>query len=78
MCVSPQHADEAILFAYQKLKQTQETIPAFLLEGLDAQKKYVVMKLPNNDPRCILYSGDELMTRGLTVIFPHEFEGHLY
>lgn len=79
MCVSPQGADEAILFVYQRLKHTRETVPAFLLKGLDATKKYVVMKLPNDETiTYIVYGGDELMTRGMIVKFSHDFEGYLY
>jgi hypothetical protein len=78
MCVSPQCADEAIIFVYQRLKHTRETIPAFLLEGLDAKKKYILKKMPNDGTKCSVYGGDELMTRGMIVKFSHDFEGHLY
>lgn len=78
MCVSPQCADEAIIFVYQRLKHTRETIPAFLLKGLDAKKKYILKKMPNDGTKCSVYGGDELMTRGMIVKFSHDFEGHLY
>lgn len=77
MCVSEEKCLEAIVFCYQRLRRTRETIPPFVLKGLDSKKEYIVIQLPNAQTKR-RYSGDELMTRGMTIPFSHDFEGSLY
>ena len=78
MCVSSDTgASEAIVFGYQRLRHSREIVPAFILKGLDEKKEYIVFQIPNPKQKR-RFSGDELMTRGLTIPFSHDFEGHLY
>lgn len=77
MCVSTDKGVEAIVFCYQRLMRTRETVPTFLLKGLDSKKQYAVVQLPTAQTKR-KYSGDELMKRGMSVSFSHDFEGSLY
>lgn len=76
MCVSSEGSDEAIVLTYQRLRHTRETVPSFLLKGLDKDKKYAVLEMPHQQNKCT-YGGDELMKRGLVTTFCHDFEAHL-
>jgi alpha-galactosidase len=77
MCVSSEGSDEAIVMTYQRLRHTRETIPSFLLKGLDMGKMYAVMEMPDAQKK-FTYGGDELMKRGLVTTFSHDFEAHLF
>ena len=77
MCVSSGEPSEAIVFGYQRLMHTRTTVPYFLLRGLDKQKHYVVIELTSPGKK-LMYSGNELMIRGLKMNFSHDFEGRLF
>jgi alpha-galactosidase len=77
MCVSSKGSDEAIVLTYQRLRHTRETIPSYLLKGLDKDKKYIVLEMPHAKKK-FTFGGDELMKRGLVTSFSHDFEGKLF
>lgn len=77
MCVSDIDCAEAVVFAYQKYQRTRETCPSLILKGIDSHKEYYVSSFPIGSEKMI-FSGDELMTRGMVIPFSHDFEGRMY
>ena len=70
---------KAVVLLYQRLMHTRMTYPTTILRGLDEQMNYIVTHLYYDEDVKSIYSGKELMTRGLSPVqFKRDFEAHVF